>query len=174
MDVFIVEYPGYADRPGAPSERLLEESADEAFQSLKTNGPVYLVGESLGTGGACWLAGKHPDKIAGVVLLAPYNTLTDVAQEHMPLLPVHLLLVDRFPSEKYLRNYSGPIAVLVGGNDQVVPERFGRRLYDGYAGPKRLWEFPEGDHGMVMEQPPEIWKQIIDSLQANPRPPHRN
>jgi pimeloyl-ACP methyl ester carboxylesterase len=170
FDVFIEEYPGYADRPGAPSERSLEESADEAFQLLATNGPVYLVGESLGTGVACWLVGKHPDKTAGVVLLAPYNTLTDVAQEHMPLLPVHLLLVDRFRSEKYLRNYSGPMAVLVGGADQVVPERFGRRLYDGYAGPKRLWEFPEGDHGTVMEQPPEIWKQIFDFLQANPQP----
>jgi pimeloyl-ACP methyl ester carboxylesterase len=174
MDVFLVEYPGYADRPGAPSERTLEESADEAFQSLASNRPVYLVGESLGTGVACWLAGKHPDKIAGVVLLAPYNTLTDVAQQHMPLLPVHLLLVDRFPAEKYLRNYTGSIAVLVAGGDQVVPEKFGRRLYDGYAGPKRLWRFPGGDHGTVMEQPPEIWKQIIDFLQANPRPPHRN
>ncbi|HXC99476.1 MAG TPA: alpha/beta hydrolase, partial [Verrucomicrobiae bacterium] len=174
VDVFIAEYPGYADRPGAPSERTLEESADEAFQSLATNAPVYLVGESLGTGVACWLAGKHPDKIAGVVLLAPYNTLTDVAQEHMPLLPVHLLLVDRFPSEKYLRNYSGPISVLVAGKDQVVPERFGRRLYDGYTGPKRLWEFPEGDHGTVMEQPPEIWKQIIGFLQTNPQPKMRN
>jgi pimeloyl-ACP methyl ester carboxylesterase len=173
MDVCLVEYPGYADRPGAPSERTLDESADEAFRSLATNGPVYLVGESLGTGVACWLAGKHPDKIAGVVLLAPYNSLTDVAQEHMPLLPVHLLLVDRFPAAKYLRNYTGPIAVLVAEGDQVVPERFGRRLYDGYSGQKRLWEFPEGDHGTVMEQPPEIWKQIFDFLQANSQPPVR-
>ena len=174
FDVFIVEYPGYADRPGAPSEHTLEESADAAFQTLATNGPVYLVGESLGTGVACWLAGKHPDRIAGVILLAPYNTLTDVAQEHMPLLPVHLLLVDRFRSEKYLSDYSGPIAVLVGGGDQVVPEKFGRRLYDDYAGPKRLWEFPKGDHGTVMEQPPEIWKQIINFLQANPHLAKRN
>jgi pimeloyl-ACP methyl ester carboxylesterase len=146
----------------------LEEAADEAFGLLSGDGPVFLVGESLGTGVACWLAGKHPDKVAGVVLLAPYNTLADVAQYHMPLLPVHLLLVDRFASQKHLRNYSGPIAVLVGGNDPVVPERFGRRLYDGYSGPKRLWEFPQGDHGTVMQQPSEIWKQIIGFLQANP------
>jgi pimeloyl-ACP methyl ester carboxylesterase len=174
LDVFVVEYPGYADRPGTPSERTLEESADEAFRSLPTNGPVYLVGESLGTGVACWLAGKYPDKIAGVVLLAPYNSLTDVAQEHMPLLPVHLLLVDRFPASKYLHNYTGPIAVLVADGDQVVPEKFGRRLYDGYTGPKRLWQFPGGNHGTVMVQPPEIWKQILDFLQANPHPLGRN
>jgi hypothetical protein len=168
LDMFIVEYPGYADRPGTPTEHTLDESADEAFRALAPGGPVYLVGESLGTGVACWLAGKYPDKIAGVVLLAPFNNLADVGQAHMPFLPVHLILADRFPSEKYLRNYSGPVAVLLGGKDPVVPEKFGRRLYDGYGGPKRLWEFPQGDHGTVMLQPPEIWKQIIDYLAANP------
>jgi uncharacterized protein len=138
LDVYFAEYPGYGDQPGSPAEHTLEGAADKALQALPGNGPAYVVGESLGTGVACWLAGKHPDKIAGVILLAPYNNLTDVAQAHMPLLPVHLLLVDRFPAEKFLRNFSGPVAVLVGGKDPVVPERFGRRLYDGYGGPKRL------------------------------------
>ena len=167
FDVFIVEYPGYADRPGSPSQRSLFHAADEAFQVLATNGPVYIVGESLGTGVAAYLAGKYPDKVAGMVLFAPYNRLADVAQSHMPLLPVHLLLVDRFPSEDYLRNYHGPIAVLVAGQDRSVPEKFGRRLYDGYAGPKRLWEFPLDNHGTLFERQPNVWKQIISFLQPD-------
>jgi len=166
FDVFIVEYPGYAGRPGKPSERSLDQSADEAFQLLTMDKPIYLLGESLGTGVATYLAGKYPDKIAGLVLLAPYNRLTDVAQAHMPIFPVKLMLVDRFPSEDYLRSYHGPVAMLVSGKDRVVPEKFGRRLYDRYAGPKRLWEFPEGNHGTVMEQPPQVWKQIIGFWQA--------
>ena len=59
------------------------------------------------------------------------------------------------------------VAMLVGSRDPVIPQRIGRRLYDAYDGPKRLWEFPEGNHGTVMLQPPEIWKQIIDFLQTN-------
>jgi len=43
-------------------------------------------------------------------------------------LPVGLLLVDRFPSEDYLRDYHGPVGMVVDGLDQVVPEKFGRRL----------------------------------------------
>jgi hypothetical protein len=167
FDVFILEYPGYADRPGSPSQKSLFRAAVEAFQLLATNKPVFLVGESLGTGVAAYLAGTHPDKVAGVVLLAPYNRLADAAQFHYPMLPVHLLLVDRFPSEDYLRNYHGPVGVLVAGQDQVVPEKFGRRLYEGYAGPKRLWEFSLGDHGTVMFQPPNVWEQIIAFWQAN-------
>ena len=173
FDVFIVEYPGYADRPGSPSQKSLFRAADEAFQLLATNGPVYLVGESLGTGVAAYLAGTYPDKVAGVVLFAPYNRLADAAQYRYPILPVHLLLVDRFPSEDYLRNYHGPVGVLVAGEDQVVPEKLGLRLYNGYAGPKQLWEFPLDDHGSVMDRLPRIWKQIITFLQANqPAPKH--
>jgi uncharacterized protein len=161
LDVFIVEYPGYADRPGAPSERSLNQSAAEAFQLLATNQPIYLVGESLGTGVAAYLAGRYPDKVSGAVLLAPYNRLADVGQAHMRFLPVRWILCDRFPAEDHLRHYHGPVAMLVAGRDQVIPERFGRRLYDRFAGPKRLWEFPEGDHGTVMSQPVEVWQQII-------------
>ena len=169
LDVFIVEYPGYADRPGTPTECTLDASAEEAFQLLATNVPVYLVGESLGTGVAAYLAGRYPDKIAGVALLAPYNRLADVAQAHMSLLPVHLLLCDRFPAQDNLRCYHGPVAMVVAGQDTVIPERFGRRLYDRYDGPKKLWEFPEGNHGTVMIQPSEFWQQIVAFWQMHPR-----
>src|SRR4030095_3974449 len=48
FDVFLLEYPGYGDRPGAPSQKALCGAAEEAFQLLHTNGPVHVVGESLG------------------------------------------------------------------------------------------------------------------------------
>src|SRR2546430_102469 len=65
LDVFIVEYPGYADRRGSPSQSSLFRAADEALRSLATNRPIFLLGESLGTGVAVYLAGRYPDNIAG-------------------------------------------------------------------------------------------------------------
>jgi pimeloyl-ACP methyl ester carboxylesterase len=167
-DILIVEYPGYADRPGKPSERTLDESAEEAFQSLGAGGPTYLLGESLGTGVATYLAGKHPDEVAGVVLLGPYNRLADVGQSHIKIFPVRWILIDQFPSEDYLRTYHGPVAMVVAAGDTVVPAKFGHRLYDRYAGPKRMWEFPGVNHDAVMSQPVEVWRQIIEFLQTNP------
>jgi len=168
LDVYVVEYPGYGDSPGSPSEATLEQSAGEALQQLPTNSPVYLVGESLGTGVATYLAGAFPDRVKGVALLAPYNELTDVAQAHIRIFPVSWILCDRFPAEDYLRKYDGPVAVLVGGKDRVVPERFGRRLYDGYEGPKRLWEFPESNHNELMFQPAGVWKDILAFWKMSP------
>lgn len=167
LDVFVVEFPGYADRPGSPTERTIEQAAEQGLAALPEQTPTYLVGESLGTGVAGFLAGRHPEKIAGVVLLAPYCCLAHVGQAHVKILPVHLLLRDRFPTEDYLKNYHHPLAVLLGGHDTVVPARFGRRLYDGYPGPKRVWEFPEATHDSLMSQPPEIWKEIIAFWQSD-------
>ena len=166
FDVYILEYPGYGDRPGSPSEQSFFRAATEALQLLAVQGPVYVVGESLGTGVASYLGGTCPEQVAGIALLGAYNRLTDVAQAHMPLLPVSLLLRDRFPSQDYLGHFHGPVGILIAGQDRVVPAKFGRRLYDTYAGPKRLWEFPGGNHGTVMVQPPEIWARVIQFLQA--------
>jgi uncharacterized protein len=167
FDVFILEYPGYEDRPGPPSQKSLFDAGDEAFRLLPANRPIYLVGESLGTGVASYLAGANPDKIAGVILISPFNSLTDVAQNHFPLLPVRWLLTDRFPSEKYLRNYRGKLGVTVDGRDTVVPKKFSLRLYDGYAGPKKIWEIPDGGHCQIPEPSSEFWREVIEFWRSN-------
>ncbi|MEO6036079.1 MAG: alpha/beta hydrolase, partial [Verrucomicrobiota bacterium] len=160
MDAFILEYPGFGDRPGVPSQRSLFESADDAFQDLPKIGPVYLLGESLGTGVAAHLAGMHSNEVSGVLLFAPYNSLVDVAQYHVRILPARWLMVDYFPSAEYLSHYRGPLAIVVGGKDRVVPEKFGRRLFDGYAGPKRLWKIPLGNHQSIDHQSAEFWNEV--------------
>lgn len=164
-DVYLVEYPGYADRPGNPSQSSVFRAAAEAFELLETNQPVYILGESLGTGVASYLAGTYTNKVAGLMLLSPYNRLTGVAQYRMPFLPAWLLLVDRFPSEDYLRNYHGPVGIMVDGQDHVVPEKFGMRLYDHYAGPKQLWNFPDGRHIEIGESHGQFWREVFDFWQ---------
>lgn len=166
-DVFILEYPGYADRPGRPTQKTIFSAATEALQLLDSNRPVYLVGESLGTGVAAYLAGTYSNRIAGVVLIAPFTRLADAAAIHYSWLPVHWLLVDRFPSEVFLRQYHGPVGIIVGGCDRVVPEELGRRLYAGYQGPKQLWTFPKDGHGDLFGRLPSVWSQLSALWQSN-------
>lgn len=166
FNVFILEYPGYADRPGKPTETSLFQAADEALALLPTNQPTYLVGESLGTGVTAYLAGTQPRRINGILLLAPYNHLSAVGQYHLPILPVWLLLADRFESDKYLRQYHGPVGIVVGSVDRVVPAKLGRQLFDDYAGPKKLWEFPHDDHNDVFTTLPAIGRQLLQLWQV--------
>jgi uncharacterized protein len=161
LDVFILEYPGYGDRPGAPSEKSLFHSADDAMQLLDRSRPIYLLGESLGTGVASYLAGKWAPNVTGVLLIAPFNNLTVVGQHHMPVFPVRWMLRDRFESEKHLRRYQGPLAVILATQDRVVPAKFGRRLFEDYHGPKRLWVSDESSHETIHDQTPEFWRELI-------------
>ena len=170
VDVYLLEYPGYADRAGAPSQTHLFQAAEEALALLPpaTNQPLYVLGESLGTGVAAYLAGTHPGQIAGVILLSPFYRLTGVAQHRMPFLPAGLLLVDRFPAEDYLQSYHGPVGILLDGRDDVVPERFGQRLFDGYAGPKRLWRNAEGGHIAPPQPHAKFWREVVEFWRASP------
>ena len=162
LDFYVVEYPGYEDRLNAPTRASLMAAAQEAFQSLDLHRPVYLVGESLGTGLASFLAGEFPEKTSGIILLSPYHRLAEVAQSHYPWLPARWLLQDDFWPEKYLRNYHGRVAMMIDGQDEVVPAAFGQRLFDGYAGPKKLWEYPGRHHVELGESPETFWKAVAE------------
>jgi pimeloyl-ACP methyl ester carboxylesterase len=171
FDIYVLEYPGYGSRPGTPSESGIFKAAAEGVELLKSH-PVYIVGESLGTGVASYIAGKYPELVRGVFLLAPYDELVSVAGVRMPYFPVRLMLLDRFRSTFHLRKYHGPVAVLLGGNDHIVPNRFGHRLYDKYQGPKKLWEVPDADHGDLFDRRDSIsrWREIIAFWGANSAP----
>ena len=84
----------------------------------------------------------------------------------MPAIPAYLILIDRYPSQYHLEHYHGPVAMMVALQDQVIPAKFGRRLYEAYAGPKRLLEIPSVDHNELMDRSPEEWRQIIEFWQS--------
>lgn len=168
LEVRILEYPGYGARDGESTERSLCAAADEAMAVLGGSNRVYVVGESLGTGVACYLAGAYSNRVAGVLLVTPYDRLTRVAQSHYPFLPTRLIMHDRFDSVDHLRRYSGPLYVWLGGSDVVVPTPLGQSLYDDYRGPKRLHEAPGAGHEDVWRETGEWWKEVTEFLGIKP------
>ena len=162
VDVCVLEYPGYGFRHGDASEAALFAAADEVVQSIEPGTRLFVVGESLGTGVACYLAGAHSNRVDGLLLVAPYDRLANVAQDHFPWLPAGWILRDRFDSMTHLARYHGRMAVWLGENDVVVPARFGRQLYESFTGPKILRVAPGAGHEDVFHESREWWKQITD------------
>ena len=78
-----------------------------------------------------------------------------------PLLPARWLLLDDFQSENYLKNFHGRVGIVIDGKDEIVPAKFGRRLFDSYTGPKRLWEYPKSNHVKLGEPPEKFWQAAI-------------
>jgi pimeloyl-ACP methyl ester carboxylesterase len=160
-DVYVLEYPGYGARPGSPGMKSILPAAEEAFALLPAHLPIGIVSESIGAGVAAHLAKVHGPRISGLVMFAPYNNLASVAQRHMRFLPVRLILRERFNPAEWLENHRGPVSIVIAGADEVIPPDLGRKLYDGYAGPKRLQVIEGARHNDIAEQSAGWWKEVF-------------
>lgn len=167
VDVYILEYPGYGARAGSPSKQRFFAAGEEAFELLPNNLPRYVVSESIGAGVACHLAKTHSTEVAGLLLFMPYHNLASVTQRKMFLLPAYLLLLDRFSPAKDLKGYHGPVKIVLAGADEIIPVESGRRLFDGYAGPKDIQIVPGAHHNEVAEQSAEWWKDVFSFWRQN-------
>lgn len=165
LDVYLLEYPGYGARGGSPGLKGFLAAGEEALAALPKDLPVYLVSESLGVGVVAHLTKTEPARIKGVALFAPYDDLASVGQAAMPFLPVKLVMWDRFWPALWLADYRGPVKVVLAGADEVIPTRFGQRLYDRCRGPKSLQVVAGARHNEVAEQEPEWWKRVFEFWQ---------
>ncbi len=160
-EVFLFEYPGYGARAGSPSEQSFIAAGEAALDTLYRidERPVFLFGESIGSGTACALASREPSRVHGLLLWAPFASLAEVAAHHYPFLPVRLILRDRWDNRLALQRCHGPVGVRLAELDEVVTTAQGRKLYEAYAGPKRLWTVPDAGHNTISLDPTDPWWQ---------------
>lgn len=136
--VVLVDYRGYGDNPGTPSEASFANDARSVWNYLTAElnvSPrrIVIYGESLGGGVATRLAGelcKSGIEPGGLIVQSTFNSLVAVAQKHFPVLPISLLLVDRYPSDRRINSVTCPILQIHGQQDQIVPLENGQRLFD--------------------------------------------
>ncbi len=159
----LLEYPGYGCRAGEPSEAAFVGDARGALSLLRTEGaPVFLLGESLGSGVAVQVAAANAESVAGLLLVTPFARMTEVAAWHYPIFPMRLLLRDRWDSLDAVQNYPGPVAILLAGQDEVVGAQQGRRLAGVCPGPLRIWEVLQAGHNDLPLQPGRPpWSEIL-------------
>jgi pimeloyl-ACP methyl ester carboxylesterase len=163
LDVYLVEYPGYGPRPGAPAEASLVAAARQAVAAARRDGPgpVLLGGESLGTGVAALAAAEAPAEVDGLILVTPLASVPAVARRHYGPLPAFVHR-DAYRADRALPSYGGPAAFLVAGRDEVVFADLGRALFDAYPGPKRLWVEDRATHNGVDWRPGQVrWREMI-------------
>lgn len=163
--VILAEYPGYGARKGSPSEQaLIADGIQTAKQALADFGePVFLWGESLGGGivGGIVQSGQIP--VEGVVLIAPFTSLADVAQHHYWYFLAKWLTRDKFDNTENLKNYSGNTAVVLAEKDEIIPNKYSLKLFESLRTPKKLWTFKDVGHNSLPVVDPALpwWREVM-------------
>ena len=142
-----LSYRGYAGSSGRPSEQglLRDAAAAYAFTSARYGADRIVVwGFSLGSGVGVALAADQ--RIAMLVLEAPYTSITDLAGAAFPLLPVRWLIRDPFRSDQRITRVMAPLLIMHGARDATIPISLGERLFALAHEPKQFVRFPEGSH----------------------------
>lgn len=151
--LLFLEYRGYGDNAGTPTEDGLAIDAVSALDFLHDKGiegqHVVLYGESLGTGVATRLATHH--RVGGLVLDSPYTSIANVAQARYPLLPIRLLIRNRFDLIGRIAQVNAPLLIIQGARDDVISPSMGQAVYAAAVQPKAIWVAPDGMHDDVLE-----------------------
>jgi pimeloyl-ACP methyl ester carboxylesterase len=159
--VLAVNYRGYGESTGTPTESDLRADAlavYDAAQSLRAvPGPTVLFGRSLGTGMAISAAAQR--EVAGLVLVSPYDSITNVAREAFPWVPVRWLLKDRFECVDFARRIHSPSLVMAAVRDTVVRQSRSLTLAAALAGRVETVLLPGENHNSLLART-DIWQQI--------------
>lgn len=128
LHVLLVEYPGYGRSGGKPTEAGVAATAVAAYDLLTRRsdvdpGRLIGYGRSLGCAAVCLLSRQRP--LAAMVLQAPFTSLRPFARQM--LLP-SLLLRDVYDNAAALREYAGPVLIMHGRHDDVIPFAHGEDL----------------------------------------------
>jgi len=165
--LLLLEYRGYGGNPGSPSEAGLYDDgrAALAFAAAHAVTPAHIVlyAESLGTGVAVQMATEQ--RVAALVLEAPYTSIADVAQGDFPLFPVRWLVRDRFDSVTKIAQIGVPLFVVQGERDQTIPVQFGKALFAAAAEPKEAMWLPGAGHNDIARFGSDA--AVLDFLKRN-------
>ncbi|RYO78357.1 hypothetical protein DL762_008722 [Monosporascus cannonballus] len=162
-NVFMLEYRGYGLSTGEPDEKGLMIDAQTALDYLRDRAEtrshkLVIYGQSLGGAVSIKLVQKnqHAGDIVGLVLENTFLSMRSLIPSVIPPAKYLAMLCHQvWPSESLIPNITEiPILFLSGLQDEIVPPRHMRKLYELATTPTKIWKpLPGGDHNSsVLEE----------------------
>ncbi|WP_088034187.1 alpha/beta hydrolase [Evansella clarkii] len=165
--VLLMNYRGYGNSEGSPGEAEMFSDALEIYDYISgketiDDNRIAVMGRSMGTGVAVYVAEqRNPEKI---VLVSPYDSLTYVARDRYPFVPVSILLNHQFDNISRGESISTPLLTLIGSEDTIIPPEHSVRLGEAWNGPTKQIIYKGKGHNDI-HLAPDYWQSIIDFIE---------
>jgi fermentation-respiration switch protein FrsA (DUF1100 family) len=176
LDVVLVDYRGYGESGGKPSERGLYEDGEAIWRAVAARGVapgrIVLFGESLGCAIAIETARRRACR--AVILEAPFLSVPEMARSIYPFVP-SFLIRSRFDNASKIAALTVPKLIVQAERDEIVPPKQTRRLFELAAPPKEYFVIPGARHNdaaSVGGRPYlEAWRRFLQRLAPEPSLP---
>ena len=158
IGVLLVEYPGYGRSEGRPSEKSITRAVlaayDWAVKDARVDAQRIIAhGRSMGGGAAGQLARHRP--LAALILESTYSSLASMERAHgVP----DFLVANRFDTIDALREFRGPVLIVHGRHDLVIPFSHAQQL--ATAAPQARFAALDCGHN---DCPPQ-WELVLSFL----------
>ena len=164
--VVLMNYRGYGLSNGKPSEKNLFADSlllyDNIFKRKDIdNNMIIVMGRSLGTGVAVYVAQKR--KVNGVILVSPYDSVTSIAYEQFPFVPISLILKHKFDSISRAPDIKAPMLSLIAGDDITIKPWHSKKLIEKWGGRHSTVILDGNDHNSILHSG-LYWEKINEFL----------
>lgn len=159
--LYLINYRGYGGSTGSPTETNLYRDAVHVFDHLtERHQQVSVIGRSLGSGVATYLASVRPVK--KLALVTPFDSIASVARTHYPIFPVSPLVRDRFDSAARALEIAAPVLVIIAEHDEIIPRKHADQLIRAFQDkPVTKVLVPEAGHNTL-----DAYPEYYDALQT--------
>jgi pimeloyl-ACP methyl ester carboxylesterase len=117
--LYLMEYRGYGASTGSPTESGIYLDALSLYDKVKpSHKMISVVGRSLGSGVATYVASKK--EVDKLLLITPFDSILNVAQEQYPIYPLRFLLHDTYDSKSRVSLIQSSTLIVVAQHDTII------------------------------------------------------
>lgn len=166
VNICIIDYRGYGNSTGKPSEGALYRDARLVYTYLCNERAIdaehiILYGESLGAAVAIDLAKDVPVK--GLIVEGGFSSGKDLGRHFYPFVPPPLL-PNIFDSVTKIRTVTVAKLFIHARHDEVVPFKFAKKLYVAAPEPKQFIESSGGHNDTHVTSSQQYRQAIFDFI----------
>jgi pimeloyl-ACP methyl ester carboxylesterase len=166
LNAFLFDYRGYGLSRGSPTEEGTYLDAEAAWNELVARrkiAPESIViwGRSLGGAIAARTAAKHR---AGILICeSAFTSLQDLVRDRIGWVPSWAMGGYSYDTRAFLEKVDVPVLVIHSPDDEMIPYRHGKTLYDSIRGPK-AFAVIRGSHNQGFIESETAYTSSIDDF----------